>query len=188
MRQDNKIVFTGPVGVGKTTAIRSLADGEIISTDAKASDMTINRKSNTTVALDYGIMSLPSGEKIHLYGTPGQERFDFMWDILTNGGLGLILMLDNTRPSPKRDLEFFLNAFKEYIKTVPVVIGVTKMDIQPKPNCEDYVTIFNEVIQNLNFKIFNPLPPIFELDGRNKEDIKKIVMALLFSIDPGISA
>ena len=55
--------------------------------------MTINRKRTTTVALDYGLMKLDAGERIHLYGTPGQERFDFMWDILTKGGLGVVLRL-----------------------------------------------------------------------------------------------
>ena len=93
MKEDNKIVFTGPVGVGKTSAIAALSDVPIISTDARASDMTINRKGHTTVAMDYGILNLEGGGKVHLYGTPGQERFDFMWEILTTGGLGLILML-----------------------------------------------------------------------------------------------
>ena len=61
-----------------------------IKTDEAASDMTKTRKAGTTVAMDYGVMHLDDGEKIHLYGTPGQARFDFMWDILTTGGIGLI--------------------------------------------------------------------------------------------------
>ncbi|OYV77056.1 MAG: GTP-binding protein, partial [Acidithiobacillus ferrivorans] len=52
MKEDNKIIFTGPVGVGKTTAISALSDIPIISTDAQASDMTLNRKGHTTVAMD----------------------------------------------------------------------------------------------------------------------------------------
>ena len=137
MREDNKIIFTGPVGVGKTTAISALSDIPIISTDAQASDMTLNRKGHTTVAMDYGVLKLDENTKIHLYGTPGQERFDFMWDILTTGGLGLILMLDNTRPNPKKDLHFFLHAFKEFIVDVPVVIGVSKTDVQAQPQIAD---------------------------------------------------
>nr|WP_305908301.1 ATP/GTP-binding protein [Methylomarinum sp. Ch1-1]MDP4521123.1 ATP/GTP-binding protein [Methylomarinum sp. Ch1-1] len=103
-----KIIFTGPVGAGKTTAINSISDVPPVKTDAVASDMTKSRKSATTVAMDYGVMNLDGGEKIHLYGTPGQERFDFMWDILTTGGIGLVLLLDNSRLDPFQDMKFFL--------------------------------------------------------------------------------
>ncbi|MDD3761089.1 MAG: ATP/GTP-binding protein [Acidithiobacillus sp.] len=184
MREDNKIVFTGPVGAGKTSAISAISDVPIISTDAKASDMTINRKGHTTVAMDYGILHLGDKSKVHLYGTPGQERFDFMWDILTSGGLGLILMLDNTRPNPQKDMHFFLHAFKDYIADVPVVLGISKTDLNPRPNTADYAKMLAEVSQDLH--MLNPVPPIFEVDGRNKEDVKNLVMALLFSIDPGL--
>ena len=94
---NRKIIFTGPVGAGKTTAIASISDIKPIATDEYASDMTKSRKPQTTVAMDYGLIRLSDNERVHLYGTPGQERFDFMWDILTKGGIGLILLLDNTR-------------------------------------------------------------------------------------------
>ncbi|WP_414039958.1 GTP-binding protein [Acidithiobacillus sp. M4-SHS-6] len=184
MREDNKIVFTGPVGAGKTTAISVISDMPIISTDAQASDMTLNRKGHTTVAMDYGTLKLDPQTKIHLYGTPGQERFDFMWDILTTGGLGLVLLLDNTRPNPKKDLHFFLHAFRDYIIHAPVVIGISKTDLQNRPSPADYANMLLEVTADL--KMLNPIPPIFEIDGRKKEDIKNLVMALLYSIDPGI--
>ena len=85
---DHKIIFTGPVGAGKTTAISALSDTEIVCTNEAATDMTQDRKKETTVAMDYGIMKLAGGERIHLYGTPGQERFNFMWEILVEGGIG----------------------------------------------------------------------------------------------------
>lgn len=88
MLVENKIIFTGPVGVGKTTAIASLSDEPPVQTDASASDMTSVRKGYTTVAMDYGLIQLDENTKIHLYGTPGQERFDFMWDILSQGQYG----------------------------------------------------------------------------------------------------
>lgn len=184
MQEHNKIVFTGPVGVGKTTAISALADTPIISTNAKASDMTLNRKQETTVAMDYGIMKLGDDMKVHLYGTPGQERFDFMWDILTTGGLGLVVLLDNTRPNPYKDLTFFLNAFKEYVRTAPVVIGITKLDIQKSPSVYDYADQVAEVTKT--FQLVNRIPPVFAVDGRNKEDVKMLTMSLLYAIDPGI--
>ena len=104
---EHKIIFTGPVGAGKTTAISSISDIPVVKTEASASDEVMLRKSNTTVAMDYGILNLDEGAKIHLYGTPGQERFSFMWDILTIGGVGLILMLDNARKDPLGDMVFF---------------------------------------------------------------------------------
>lgn len=174
---DNKIIFTGPVGAGKTTAISAISDSPPITTDATASDMTLNRKGHTTVALDYGSIKLDEETKVHLYGTPGQERFDFMWEILTNGGMGLVLLLDNTRPTPEKDLEFFLGAFSELLKDAPIVIGVTKMDEQPEPSVEHYQNLLGEK------SIF---APVFEVDARRKEDVKRLVMALLFSIDPGL--
>jgi len=176
-RLDNKIIFTGPVGAGKTTAIGSISDIPPIKTDAAASDMTLHRKSHTTVALDYGVLNLDGGAKVHLYGTPGQERFDFMWDILSTGGIGLILLLDNSRPNPMKDMQFFMNAFKDFLREAPLVIGVTKTDVKPSPSVKHYAEILARVDQR---------PPIFEIDGRNREDVKNLVMALLFSIDPGL--
>ncbi|MET0055955.1 MAG: ATP/GTP-binding protein, partial [Candidatus Thiodiazotropha sp. 6PLUC10] len=122
---DFKIIFSGPVGAGKTTAITTISDIAPVSTDELATDMTRSRKNGTTVAMDYGLIKLQDNEQIHLYGTPGQERFDFMWEILTQGGIGLVLLISNQRPDPFRDLHFFLNAFKEFIAQGKVVVGVT---------------------------------------------------------------
>ncbi len=172
-----KIIFTGPVGAGKTTAIDSISDVPPVKTDAVASDMTKSRKSATTVAMDYGIMNLDDGEKIHLYGTPGQERFDFMWDILTVGGIGLILLLDNTRADPFQDMRFFLDSFSGFISETSVAIGVTQMDLSSKPSINDY----HKQLQKLDAK-----PAVFAVDARVKNDISLLVQALLFSLDPGL--
>lgn len=174
---DNKILFAGPVGAGKTTAIASLSDVPPVTTDATASDMTLDRKGHTTVALDYGVLMLDDDTKVHLYGTPGQERFDFMWDILSQGGIGLILLLDNTRPHPIRDLQFFLKAFDKLLQDAPLVVGITKTDLATTPTTAHYA----DILETLGLR-----PPIFEVDARNREDIKTLVCALLYSIDPGL--
>ncbi|WP_411727826.1 GTP-binding protein [Methyloglobulus sp.] len=172
-----KIIFTGPVGAGKTTAIHSISDIPPVKTDASASDMTKSRKSATTVAMDYGIMNLEDGEKIHLYGTPGQERFDFMWDILVNGGIGLVLLLDNTRADPFKDMWFFLESFKKFIAETNVAIGITQMDISNKPTIADY---------HAQLKVSDLKPPIFAVDARVKNDVSLLVQSLLYSLDPGL--
>jgi len=172
-----KIIFTGPVGAGKTTAISAISDEPPVSTDAAATDMTKERKKSTTVAMDYGIMNLAGGEKIHLYGTPGQERFDFMWDILTTGGIGLVLLLDNTRNDPFQDMKFFIESFRDFIDDTKLVIGITQMDLSQTPSIKDYHEEINKY--NLN-------PPIFTIDGREKEDISLLIQSLLYSLDPGL--
>ncbi|WAR46178.1 GTP-binding protein [Methylomonas rapida] len=174
-----KIIFTGPVGAGKTTAISSISDMPPVKTDAAASDMTKNRKSSTTVAMDYGVMNLDGGEKVHLYGTPGQERFDFMWDILTTGGIGLILLLDNTRTDPFQDMRFFLDAFDKFIKSTSVAIGVTQMDLSSKPSIADY----HEQLQAMGYHL---KPPVFAVDAREYNDVSLLVQSLLYSLDPGL--
>jgi signal recognition particle receptor subunit beta len=174
---DFKIIFAGPVGSGKTTAIATLSDEPPVCTNQSATDMTKEKKSKTTVAMDYGTMSLDEKEKIHLYGTPGQERFDFMWDILTTNGLGLILLLDNTRRDPLNDMAFFLESFKDYIDETSVAIGITQTDIVPLLTMDRYQ-------QKLNQLGFNSA--IFEVDARDFSDMSQLVQALLFTIDPGL--
>jgi signal recognition particle receptor subunit beta len=175
---NHKIIFTGPVGAGKTTAIASISDVPPVCTGELATDMTKTRKSKTTVALDYGIMNLDGKERIHLYGTPGQERFDFMWDILTEGGIGLVLLLNNSRPDPFQDMLFFLDAFKNFIDDTHVVIGITRTDEKPRPTTADYHLQIKQSGHNI---------PIFEVDARKKRDVSLLVEALLYSLDPGVA-
>lgn len=170
-----KIIFTGPVGAGKTTAIQSISDVPPVKTDAAASDMTKSRKAETTVAMDYGIMNLDDGEKIHLYGTPGQERFDFMWDILSVGGLGLVLLLDNTRADPFQDMKFFLDSFADFIADTSVAIGITQMDLSNTPTVDDY---------HQQLKKYGLKPAVFAVDAREKKDVSLLLQSLLLSIDP----
>jgi signal recognition particle receptor subunit beta len=174
---NRKIIFTGPVGAGKTTAIDSISDIGIITTDENASDMTKSRKSNTTVAMDYGLIKLSNNERVHLYGTPGQERFDFMWDILTKGGIGLVLLLDNTRPDPFRDLKFYSHSFRDFIAEQQLVIGITRMDIQRSPNVQDYRQWATQLSLDA---------PIFEVDARERDDVSMLIQSLLLSLDPGV--
>jgi signal recognition particle receptor subunit beta len=183
---EHKIIFTGPVGAGKTTAITALSDIDVIGTDARASDFTVQQKKSTTVAMDYGLLNLGDGARVHLYGTPGQERFDFMWDILSKGSLGLILLIDHSRNNSLADLSFFMKSFKNLISISPLVIGVSKLDLKgDRVSLRDYADHVYKLVDS-GFSLFNATPPIFEIDGRRKQDIKTLVESLLYSIDPGI--
>jgi len=171
-----KVIFTGPSGAGKTTAINALSDIPTIKTDEVASDVTRLKKEKITVAMDYGVLKLSEQEKVHLYGTPGQERFDFMWEILTEGGLGLILLIDNTRRNCFEDIHFFLKKFDRFVEEKKVVVGISQMDLNPTPTLEQHY-------QNLEKMGINDVP-IFEIDARQKRDVYLLLQILLVSLDP----
>jgi len=175
---ENKIIFTGPVGAGKTTAISAISDIEVVKSEAKATDEVSQRKASTTVAMDYGVLNLEGGESLHLYGTPGQDRFSFMWEILCKGGMGLVIMLDSARPDPLADLDFYLDAFKQFIKDCnrAVVIGVTRMEIKGSGlSLHDY----SKRLQGKDMSF-----PVFEVDAREREDVKRLMLAMLALLDP----
>jgi len=174
---DFKIIFAGPVASGKTTAIATLSDEPPVCSSQIATDKQKEQKSETTVMLDYGTMSLDANEKIHLYSTPQQEHFNLIPDILSTNVLGLILLLDNTRPDPLQDMTFLLESFKEYTDETSVAIGITQTDIAPLLTMDRY----QQKLKQLGFN-----SAIFEVDARDFNDMSQLVQALLFTIDPAL--
>jgi signal recognition particle receptor subunit beta len=166
----DKIIFTGPVGAGKTTAITAISDIPPVRTDVACRGDERRLKDSTTVAMDYSYIQLSDGKRVHLYGTPGQERFDFMWKILTQGGLGLVLLVNNDDPDPLAQMEFYLDAFADFISDTGVVIGVTRMGVNDNAGIGDY--------QQRLFER-NQIYPVFEVDGRSSDDVRILVNALL---------
>ncbi len=170
-----KLVFAGPVGAGKTTAIKSLSDIEVVSTEALASDDVKLLKNTTTVAMDYGLMKLASGDQVRLYGTPGQKRFDFMWDILTENALGLVLMLRGNAPDPVADLRTYVTEFRDFIDRTALVVGVTHAD---EGGTQARQLISRELVAM-------GLPPtVMDTDARSRTHMATLVKALIYSIDP----
>lgn len=174
---EHKIIFGGPVGAGKTTAIRAISDIEVVATEARPSDDVATRKATTTVAMDYGVLNLAGGAKVHLYGTPGQARFSFMWDILAIGGIGFVLLVDNTGKDPIADMKFYLDSFKGLVQSSAVVIGVTRTEGKSRPGLYTY----HSQLEEMGMKV-----PVFEVDARRRDDVKIMLLALLAQLDPGI--
>lgn len=172
MASSYKVVFAGPVGSGKTTAIQTLSDAEALQTEARASDEVRQLKPSTTVAMDYGVMKLASGEKVHLYGTPGQKRFDFMWDILRRDAQGLVLLINATSADPVSDLRFFCNEFRPFIANKGLVVGVTHADQSRR----DMAGVLMDVLQQDGVA-----PRVMDTDARNRKQMALLVESLIFS-------
>ena len=123
-----KILITGDVGAGKTEFIRTISEIDIVSTDRRTTDLTRELKEETTVAMDFGRLTIDEGLVLHLFGTPGQVRFDFMWEILSMRMLGYIILFDSSRPetcwNTRRIIDFF-----EVLENVPYVVVANKQDV-----------------------------------------------------------
>ena len=119
-----KIVFTGPMGAGKTTAIAALSDVAPVRTEVENTDRMTHGKEFTTVGLDMGRITLAGGEVVHLYGTPGQARFRFMWDILGRGAAGVVILLDATEAGVLVQFDQFVDAFAPHVAHSAIVVGV----------------------------------------------------------------
>lgn len=176
---DYKIIFIGPVGAGKTTAISTLSDTMPVSTDELASDRAATGKATTTVAMDYGVIELKEGIRLHLYGTPGQLRFEFMWEILTPGVAGLVLLINNGSPDPLQDLRLFIKAFDAKKVQARLIVGVTCMDLAAQPTLDDY----HEELSQMK----NPIA-VVKVDARRKRDLLMLIEEFSFSVKPGMVA
>jgi small GTP-binding protein len=123
-----KLVVTGAFNAGKTTFVRTLANGDVVDTEK----LTHRRdeakvKPTTTVALDYGQVSISRDLKVHLFGTPGQDRFDFMHDLLANGMHGFIFLVDSTDRSSLSQATELLTLFRKRGR-VPYLLVANKAD------------------------------------------------------------
>ncbi len=170
------MLFTGPMGAGKTTAIRTLSEIEVISTEAVNSEQHLVDKPTTTVALDYGEIVVGDEDKIRMYGTPGQQRFDFMWTILKQRAIGMLLLVNNDTPDPVATAVHYLNEFADLHERGGVVVCITRSDITPTPTADDFSTAF--AVSHPGYAI-----PIFTVDPREKEDMNTALLALIINIE-----
>lgn len=130
--REHKVVVLGGMGSGKSTLVRSIAAGAVVDTDVANSDRLGADKASTTVALDYADIDLPNGERLRLYGTPGQQRFDFLWPILLQGARGAVLLLDARRAGLATELEDYLQVLQPFASSLALVVAVTHLDQAPQ--------------------------------------------------------
>lgn len=168
-----KIVFSGPMGAGKTQAIASLSDIPVVSTEAQNTDLQTHAKALTTVGMDYGELTMDGGMSIGLYGTPGQERFNFIWPILSQGALGIIILIDHSAADPVQDMERYLATFDK-IYQGRIIVGVSQMDKKPEREFEIYREWLRENRRTM---------PIFPVDMRKRDDVLLLVETIITALE-----
>ena len=172
-----KILISGPRGAGKTTAIAAVSEVAPVKTEAVNSDLAQHSKTHTTVALDYGEVRLAGGDRLRLYGTPGQKRFNVMWQILAKGAFGVVILIDMTRPDPVADLVDYLQDFAEVIRNSSGVIGVGR-------SSENTLVTSTELYATLTG--LGLMLPIFAVDIRKREDVLLLLEALFSQIEMAV--
>ena len=125
--QTVKIVVTGPFNAGKTEFINSISEIDVVSTERMITDGARVIKGETTVAMDFGRITVDEELVLYLFGTPGQKRFDFMWEILSEGMLGFVVLVDSARPETFQEARALVDRFRRYSAT-PYVIAANKQD------------------------------------------------------------
>ena len=166
-----KIVVTGPFNAGKTQFIRSISEIDVVNTERKITSKSEQIKTQTTVAMDFGRITIDDELVLYIFGTPGQRRFDFMWEILSEGMLGFVVMVDSTRAETFRETRRILETFRAYAPT-PYIVAANKQDLDDAWEIDDL-----RVALRLNSKV-KLLPCI----ANDKETVKKILIELLYSI------
>jgi hypothetical protein len=169
--QTVKMVVTGPFNAGKTEFIQTVSEIDVVSTERKISSEAERIKDQTTVAMDFGRITVDDELVLYLFGTPGQKRFDFMWEILSEGMLGFIVMVDSTRPETFREARTILETFRAYAPT-PYVVAANKQDLDDAWEIDD-MRIALRLDPNIKL-----LPCV----SVKKNSVKDVLLELLTSI------
>ncbi|WP_423922057.1 GTP-binding protein [Frigoribacterium sp. 2-23] len=173
---EHVILFAGPMGAGKTTAIETLSETAVVRTEAANTDRETADKDTTTVALDYGEITLAADEKVRLYGVPGQQRFDFMWTILKERAEGMVLLVNNDAADPIGEMLHFLDEFRDLYDKGGVIVAATRSDVASTPSVADYSAALSERRPDL-------IVPVFTVDPREESQMRTVLMTLVANIE-----
>jgi len=166
-----KMVVTGPFAAGKTQFIKTISEIDVVSTERKISSAAERVKEATTVAMDFGRITIDDDLVLYLFGTPGQKRFDFMWEILSEGMLGFIVVVDSARPETFREARSILDTFRGYAST-PYIVAANKQDHEDAWPPEDL---------RIALKIDGAIK-VMPCVASDKESVKNTLLELLYSI------
>jgi small GTP-binding protein len=166
-----KVVVTGPFAAGKTTLIRTISEITVLSTERGITDSTRKRKAETTVAMDFGRITIDRDLVLYLFGTPGQDRFDFMWEILGEGMIGYLLLVDAEREDSVQEAASILGAFRTMAR-VPYVVALNRAsgdDHAPVESVRSRLDVPSDVA-------------VLTCDATDKESVKNVLLALLYAV------
>ncbi|MEJ2758122.1 MAG: ATP/GTP-binding protein [Anaerolineales bacterium] len=169
--QTVKMVVTGPFNSGKTAFIQTVSEIDVVATERKITAEAEKVKESTTVAMDFGRITVDEELVLYLFGTPGQKRFDFMWEILSEGMLGFIVMVDSTRPETFREARKILETFRAYAPT-PYIVAANKQDRPDSWEIDDM-----RIALRLDKSI-----QLLPTTALNKDSVKTVLVSLLTDI------
>jgi small GTP-binding protein len=169
--QSVKVVVTGPFNAGKTTFIKSVSEITVLSTERQITDTSGEGHGETTVAMDFGRITISDDVVLYLFGTPGQHRFSFMWETLSEGMLGFVVLVDALSNDSVKEaitmIEFFTG-----MSDVPFVVAANKVgpdDAQALSSLRTSLGLAEDV-------------PLLPVDARDRDSVKGILLGLLYRI------
>lgn len=169
-----KIVVTGPFAAGKTSLIQSISEVTVLGTERAISDDTRSRKETTTVAMDFGRVSLANGLSLFLFGTPGQRRFEVMWEVLSEGMIGFVLLVNGSDERSVADAARQLETFQAYAD-VPFVVGITHLDRGAGEQTEALEGVRNRLGLGEEAEVV-------ACDPRSRDDVKDVMLRILYGV------
>lgn len=169
--QSVKVVVTGPFNAGKTTFIKAVSEITVLSTERQVSDVSGEGGGETTVAMDFGRITISDDVVLYLFGTPGQRRFSFMWETLSEGMLGFVLLVDAIDTDSYEDARSMIEFFTE-MSDVPFVVAGNKVAADD-----------TDTLRRLRGALeLNDSVPLLPCDARDKDSVKSVLLGLLYEI------